>query len=63
MLMLKLSLPFHVVVVLLLSPYVDANIQNREPWANNEVFAINEEVPMRDLVTVIIDYKQIGVGW
>ncbi|PKI16579.1 glycoside hydrolase family 2 TIM barrel-domain containing protein [Colwellia sp. 12G3] len=43
--MIKLLLPLMVTTTLLLSPYVDAKAQKREPWENNQVFAINKEAP------------------
>ena len=43
--MIKLLLLLNATIALLFSPYTEANVQKREPWENNEVFAINKESP------------------
>ncbi len=43
--MIKLLLKINLTIVILLSPFVEGKDQEREPWENNEVFAINKEAP------------------
>lgn len=43
--MIKLLLLINIAIALVLSPYSNAEAKKREPWENNEVFAVNKEAP------------------
>ena len=43
--MIKLLLKISLTIIFLLSPFAEGKAQKREPWENNEVFAINKEAP------------------
>ncbi len=47
--MIKLLIKINLAVVFLLSPYSVAKTQEREPWEDNKVFAINKEAPHASL--------------